>query len=255
MKQYTIALSLLTLNEIKGCEADFSQIPFDAFDEVYAIDGGSTDGTVEFLTERGIAVYSQNIKGYNGAYLEAFNRAKSDFVVLFHPKGSIDPNALRQFRQYFDEGYHLVIASRMLKGAHNEEDEKLIKPRKWFVYFLSKICQLRWNKGEYGITDVLHGMRGMQRQAFFAIQPKKVGVTIDLEIVIRAYRSNLRAIEFPVWEKERLDGSSHFKAWPTGKKLVKCFCKELFQPFSPLEADDKTLQQKEQPAAELVEKI
>ena len=47
-----ISLVLLTLDELPGLEALFDQIPFDAVDEAFAVDGGSTDGTLEFYEAR-----------------------------------------------------------------------------------------------------------------------------------------------------------------------------------------------------------
>ena len=66
-------------------------MPLDQFEEVFAIDGGSTDGTCEYLTSLGIAVYRQDAPGYNAAYLSAFRRCSTDALLMFHPKGSIDP--------------------------------------------------------------------------------------------------------------------------------------------------------------------
>ena len=49
-------LVLLTLNEIDGLRHLWAQIPFDQFRTVVAVDGGSTDGTREFLAEHGVTI-------------------------------------------------------------------------------------------------------------------------------------------------------------------------------------------------------
>ena len=59
----SISLVILTYNEIAGLKCIVDNIPFGDVDEYYAIDGGSTDGTVEFLQKNGIKVYGQKIKG------------------------------------------------------------------------------------------------------------------------------------------------------------------------------------------------
>ena len=109
-----IALCLLTWNEIEGCRYDVPRLKFDAFDEIFAIDKGSTDGTVEYLELQGIVVYKQDIPTYNGAYFCAFQHCRSDALILFHPKGSIDPDETLKFRSYFEQGYDLVVASRII---------------------------------------------------------------------------------------------------------------------------------------------
>ena len=54
-----LTMCLLTWNELAGCENDVPHLPLDEFDEVYAIDGGSKDGTIEYLRGRGITVHPQ----------------------------------------------------------------------------------------------------------------------------------------------------------------------------------------------------
>ena len=43
------ALCLITWNEIDGVKHDVPLIDRSKFDQIYCIDGGSTDGTVEYL--------------------------------------------------------------------------------------------------------------------------------------------------------------------------------------------------------------
>lgn len=223
----SLGLCLLTWNERDGCAMDVPRLPLTAFDEVYAVDAGSTDGTQEYLEDQGITVYQQSAPGYNQAYLDAFRMCTTDALVIFHPKGSIDPSELRKFRPLFAAGYDLIIASRLIKGARNEEDDRLWRPRKWFVRGLGIVAAVLWRRCGYRVQDVLHGFRGMRREAFYAIEPLASGVSIDLEMVVRAYRLNLPAIEFPVIEHPRLTGESHFKAFPTGKRLLLYLFKEL----------------------------
>ena len=47
-----ISLVFLTLNEIVGLKTLFDKIPLNTVDEVFAVDGGSTDGTIEFFKEK-----------------------------------------------------------------------------------------------------------------------------------------------------------------------------------------------------------
>jgi hypothetical protein len=222
-----LTLCLLTLNEVDGCRHDVPIIPFKEFEEVFAIDGGSTDGTVEYLQNRGVSVFGQKHQGYNGAYIDAFTRCSTDALVMYHPKGSIDPAILVTFRSYFEQGHDLVVASRLMTGAVNEEDSKLLRPRKWFVRTLGLVAALLWKRDDGMIADVLHGCRGMRRDAFFAIEPLRTGVTIDLEMVVRAYRLRLARTEFPVLEGHRLVGETRFKAWPTGRALLRYLAFEL----------------------------
>ena len=164
-------------------------LPLDQFDEVFAIDGGSTDGTIEYLRARGITVHPQDLPTYNGAYRCAFNHCTTDALVFFHPKGTIDPQAVLEFRPLFEQRADLVIASRIGPGARNEEDDQLVRHRKWFVMGLGLLLSVLWRRSGPLVWDVLHGFRGMRKAAFLAIDPLPNGVSIDLEMVARGVQA------------------------------------------------------------------
>lgn len=225
----TITLCLLTWNEIDGCKHDLPLLPLDGFDEVFAVDNGSSDGTVEFLHSNNIRVIHQDRPTYNGAYLVAFLECTSDYIVFYHPKGSIKADECLQFRSFFEQGYDIVIGSRNIEGGRNEEDGKFIKPRKWFVMGIALISATLWKKQGPVIWDVLHGFRGYRKSTYFSINARAQGVTIDLESVVRAYKMGIPVVEFPVCEIPRLRGTTHFKAWPVGRQLLTYIWNEFWR--------------------------
>lgn len=226
-KKMTVALCLLTWNEIDGCKHDIPLIDKTKFDEIYCIDGGSTDGTVEYLEENGITVYKQSAKGLNQACRDGCEHCHCDAFVFFHPKGSIPVEDTYKFREYYEKGYDFVVGSRMMKGAHNEEDEKLLKPRKWFVLGLGLVAKVLFKKEGNTVWDTLHGFRGMTVEAFKKCDISDMSPSVDIEMVCRSYKLKLKRIEFPTTEMPRIAGSSHFKAWATGKKLLKYIMFEI----------------------------
>ena len=46
------------------------------------------------------------------------------------------------------------------------------------------------------------------------------GLSIDIEMVVRSYKLKIKRIEFPTTETARDYGETHFKIWPTGKRLL-----------------------------------
>ena len=224
-----ISLCLLTLNEIKGCRHDVPLIKRDEFDEIFAIDGGSTDGTIEFLRKEGIVVYNQEKKGFNAAHIQAVNSCKSDAIIFFHPKATVPVSDTLKFRYYFERGYDLIVASRMMNGGRNEEDSKIFRPRKFFILFLALVSAVLWKRDGRIIWDVLHGFRGIRISAFKKINPLNEGLSIDIESVIRAYKKRIKRIEFPTLELKRVYGKTHFETLPTGIKLIRYFVGEIFR--------------------------
>lgn len=217
----TVALCLITWNELAGCKHDVPLIDRTQFDQIYCIDGGSTDGTVEYLEEQGIPVYPQSAKGLNQACKDGAEKCTCDAFVFFHPKGSIPVEDTYKYRAYFEQGYDLVVGSRMMKESRNEEDGKLLKPRKWFVLALGQFASMLFRKEGYKVRDVLHGFRGMKKDSFMSLNISDMSPSIDIEMVCRSYKLGLKRIEFPTKEQSRVAGTTHFKAIPTGKKLLK----------------------------------
>lgn len=215
-----LSLCLMVWNELEGCKLDVPQLPRDAFDEIYAVDGGSTDGTVEYLQSQDIPVYRQPKKGLNAAYVHANEMATGDAVVVFFPKATTPPGDLRKFRPLFEQGFELVIASRQIEGSVNEEDSRFFRPRKWAVRTLALAAALIWRREGYWVRDVLHGFKGWTRSAFARMHVLDYGLSIDIEMVIRSYKLHIPRAEFPTTEIPRLHGDTHFKIWPTGKKLL-----------------------------------
>jgi len=227
-KKVKVGLCLLVWNEIDGCRQDIPNLNLESFDEVFALDGGSTDGTIEFLESVGLEVVRQNRRGYDWAYIEAFQRTTCDALILYHPKGTVDPETIHNVGAALQQGFDLVIASRNAKGARNEEDSQFLKPRKWFVLALSAVTAAIWWRGRGPVVwDVLHGFRGMRRDAFFVMNPVAHSLSMDLQMVVRSYRMGLTRVEVPIREGSRLSGSTHFKALPTGIKLLKYIWVEL----------------------------
>ena len=95
------------------------------------------------------------------------------------PKGHLIDALIDPLRQ----GAALVIANRNAPEGYNEEDDKLIRHRKWFVQGLGWLVQCRWPSPHGAWHDVLHGMWAVTRTAFCQMNIERSGVTADQEMV------------------------------------------------------------------------
>lgn len=215
-----VSLCLIVWNELQGCQADAPRLPLYAFDEVFAVDGGSTDGTVEYLESRGIPVHRQPKRGLNAAYVHANDMATGDAVVVFFAKGTLPVDDVLKFRPLFEAGNQIVIASRQVCGSVNEEDHHFLRPRKWAVRMLATFAAIVWRRDGHFVRDVLHGFKGWTKPAFAQMRVLDHGLSIDIEMVVRAYKLRLKRTEFPTSERSRGYSETHFKIWPTGKRLL-----------------------------------
>jgi glycosyltransferase involved in cell wall biosynthesis len=182
-----LSLVLLTYNEITALKALYDFIPFDSVDEAFAVDGGSTNGNLEFFKEKGLMVYGQEVKGRGEAFRVAFRKAKGDALLFFSPDGNEDPKDILRFRSLLEQGYDLVIGTRMTKDAHNEENEQVFKWRKWANNTFNLMANISWNRKGPFVTDTINGFRAITKEAWKKLALDGPGYTIEYQSSIRAF--------------------------------------------------------------------
>jgi len=226
-----LSLCLLTLNEIDGCKKDIPKIKRlrKHFFEIFAVDNGSTDGTVEFLKKQGIKVISKPKISYNAMHSIAVKNTQADAIVFFPPKGTNSVKDCLKFERYFNKGYEFIVASRTIKGGKNEDDKHFFKPRKWLTITLALVTAIRWRREGNIIWDVLHVFRGTTVSSFKKSKIYTTGETFDIDEVTKSYIHKLKRIEFPTTEHPRTSGQTHFKTIPFGIKIFKYFFSEALK--------------------------
>lgn len=221
-----ISLVILTLNEIVGLREIFPKIPQHAVDEIFVVDGGSTDGTLEYFESHNIRVFKQERRGRGDAFRVAFEKASGDAIIFFSPDGNEDPADIPKFKPLLESGADIVIGDRMSKDGHNEEDHQVIKIRKWANNFLTLIANLAWNRNKY-IRDTINGYRAIQKNAWNILAPDGPGYTIEYQTTIRAMKHGMKVLEFPTYESARIDSQHGSPGIATGIAMLKIFMKEL----------------------------
>lgn len=222
-----VSLVILTYNEIVGLRQLFNIIPQESVAEVFAVDGGSTDGTIDFLKNHGIKTYVQEKRGRGEAFRLAFEKAQGDALIFFGPDGNEDPADIPKFKPLIEQGYDMVIATRMKKGSRNEEDEQFFKFRKWANKGFNAIANIVWNRGPF-ISDVLNGFRAITKKTWREIIPDSSGYTIEYQSTIRCFKRKLKIAEFITREGNRIEQREGAPSISTGIVCLKLFLKELF---------------------------
>ena len=118
--------------------------------------------------------------------------------------------------------YDLVIGSRMMFGATNEEDIKFFRPRKVGNKFFSFIAYILFGLGRLKyISDPINGFRALKIESWSKSNLKSTGYSIEYEISIESYKKKLRVYEFPTVEMQRIGGQSQATAIKTSFALLK----------------------------------
>lgn len=218
------SLIILTRNEISGLKALIRKIPFEAVDEFFAVDYESTDGTVEFFEKYKIPVVKQQIPGRSHGFYLGAEHAKGRNLIFFSPDGNEDPSDIPQLVDQLDKGYDLVIASRFMKNARNEEDDKIIKMRAWANQGFTLIANLIWSGS---VTDSINGYRAIKKVAFTELKLDATGFAIEYQMTIRSLKLGLSISEIPTIEGNRIGGKSGSDAIPTGLSFIYYLLREI----------------------------
>ena len=125
MSRIKITLVIPTLNEIVGIREIMPGVDTSLFDQILFIDGGSTDGTIEYAHEHGYEVYHEDKIGVRQAYIDTYKHVRGDVIVTFSPDGNSLPELLSDLINKMKEGYDMVIVSRYKDGAKSDDDTVL----------------------------------------------------------------------------------------------------------------------------------
>ena len=227
-------LIVMTLNEIEGMKVIMPRIKKEWVDQILIVDGGSTDGTIEWSEEHGYDVIRQTKTGLRQGYNEAIPNIKGDYVITFSPDGNSVPELLPILIDKLKEGYDMVIVSRYLEDAESDDDDIITAFGNWL--FTASINLL--HGGNY--TDAMVMYRGyktslltdldLDKEEGFARAEKLVQTDIGTEplLSIRAAKRKLNIGEIPGDEPARIGGERKLKIVRWGTAYYFQVIREIF---------------------------
>lgn len=200
----SVALLLPTLNEIDGLTKILPLIDRSLFDDILMVDGGSTDGTIEFALSHNIRVMKQPRAGLGYAIFDAVLELKTDCVIEFSMDGNCLIEPLSPMIQKLKEGYDLVVASRYLPPAKSYDDNMVTAFGNWMFSQMVRFL------GPFPITDSCNMYRGFRSKIinFPEFEAFLVGPVFEPLVSAVANYRRLRICEIPGDEPARIGGIS-----------------------------------------------
>jgi len=192
---------MLSLNEIEGLREILPRIPKNILFEVIVVDGGSTDGSIEFAESFGYKVLRQRSKGIVNGIKEGFAALTGDVVIQFTPDNNMIPEKIPELIAKMEEGYDMVVVSRYLPPAKSQDDHLISGFGNWlFTAMVNVLFRTRY-------TDVLGFYRAYRINLLKELD-LEIKLSIDTQLNIRCAKRKKKVAEIPGDEPPRIGGKS-----------------------------------------------
>lgn len=229
-----VTLLIPTLNEVGAMEVVMPKIKREWYDQLIVLDGGSSDGTIEYARNNGYFVYVQKTKGLRSGYEEIFPMIEGDIILTFSPDGNSIPELIPQLIKKMDDGYDMVIVSRYLQGARSYDDDIVTRFGNWMFTTMINLC--------FGgsFTDALVIFRAYKKDVIEKLeiskkisflewaQIKGILVSWEPQLSIRCAKKKLRYAEIPGDEPARIYGKRKIQPFKSGSVMLAQIIYEIF---------------------------
>lgn len=217
-----VSLIISTLNEIDGMKAIMPQINKEWYDELIIVDGGSTDGTIEYAQNNGYFIFVQKGNGFGAAFQEAVEKATGDVVVIFSPDGNSMPEKIPELVAKMKEGYDIVICSRYLEGAKSYDDDPVTALGNWMFTNLTNLLF------RTKFTDTLVMYRAFKKELVKELKVDYSTSSWGSSLLLRAAKKKLRITEITGSEPARIGGKRKMRPLINGSYELLMIFKEFF---------------------------
>lgn len=223
-----------TLNEFACVVKIMPQIDRSWVDQILVVDGGSTDGTVEWFETNGYQVYRQKKRGLRQAYREVLEHVKGDVVITFSPDGNSLPDRIPPLVEKMKEGFDMVIVSRYLPPATSADDSWVTGFGNWFFTRLINLL----HRSRY--TDAFVMFRAYRTALFTELgvlderayqTPErlfKTRIPVEPLLSVRAAKHKCRVGEIPGDEPVRIGGERKLEVIRWGLGFLYQIVREVF---------------------------
>jgi glycosyltransferase involved in cell wall biosynthesis len=230
----TVTILALTLNEIDGVQVILPEIDPGWYQQLIVVDGGSTDGTIEWCREHGYTVYEQKRRGIRFAYLEVLEHIRGDIVVTLSPDGNCPVATIPALVAAVAGGADLVIGSRYLGDATSQDDDVVTGFGNWL--FTRTVNLL--HGGHY--TDAMVIYRAfraslvreldLHKDESYELPERLFGTIVSWEplMAVRAAKRRLKIAEVAVGEPPRIGGNRKLQLYRWGAAYYFQFWRELW---------------------------
>jgi len=216
---------IMTRNE-EGNIADIIRSTKPVVDDVYIVDGHSTDRTREIAEAEGAKVLLDNGKGKGDGIRTAIKKIDSDILVFIDADGSHDPLDIPKMVAPIKEGRADMVVGSRGRGGSDElhgDIQKLLRMIGSDIILIA--INYRWKTH---LTDSQNGFRAVRTQAARTLNLKENITTIEQEMTMKFLKKGYTIDEIPAHEYSRKHGQSSIKLSKVWFRYIWTTIKYLF---------------------------
>jgi glycosyltransferase involved in cell wall biosynthesis len=221
-----VSVIIPTLNEALNIPHVLAAIP-SCVHEVVIVDGLSTDGTPEVVSEArsDAKIVYQTRRGKGDALRCGFEAATGDILVMMDADGSADPEEIPAFIEALLAGADFAKGTRFCPGGGSEDITPL---RSVGNRVLSGTVNVLF-RTDY--SDLCYGYNAFWRHCLPAMCVDCSGFEVETLINIRIARAGLAISEVPSFERERMHGQSNLRTFRDGGRVLRTYRNDPLVPI------------------------
>ncbi|MBO8182983.1 MAG: S-layer glycoprotein N-glycosyltransferase AglJ [Archaeoglobus sp.] len=197
MSDLSVCIVIPTLNEEKNIGATIDEFRQEGFENIFVIDGKSSDRTVEIAKSKGARVEIQSGKGKGQAVAEAFELLNDDVLILVDGDGTYAAKDAKKLLEPIEKGIADHVVGNRFSGYEKGAFTKLNLIGNKLLNFVFRVT--------YGVElyDILSGYRALVRDLYKSVNLQKMGFEVETELTVETIAKGFRIMEVPVSYRRR----------------------------------------------------
>jgi glycosyltransferase involved in cell wall biosynthesis len=192
--------------------------------EVILVNDQSTDNTAEVarsLLPLIRILHTQEGRGKGAALQRGFAEATGDIIVMMDADGSSDPDEIPRFVEALLAGAFFARGSRFLNNGGGSDDITHLRSfgSRLLIAIANQLFRMH-------CTDMFCGLNAFWKNCFDYFEIDCDGFEVEMLLHLRARKANLEIVEVPSYERARIEGSSKFRTFRDGWRVLQTILKE-----------------------------